>query len=237
MKTTQVQRAALLMAAVGSLAGAASHAAVVDTYFAMSLYTSAAPGASTATYDLGRLNDGVYQGLPVEEYGAQVTLGSGGGNVLRGISFYYYSDYSLVGGLSYTLWKNDGPLVGGQPSPGSVLYTDVLDIQGTINGTINQATISFPHDPSKALPPTVTLTLFFDGQDASKHAGWLTSGALPTSGSHPLNQFWITADAGNSWSLARMAEVPEVNATQAVGIALGLFGMFRFCKRGSKAAV
>lgn len=237
MKTTQVQRAAILMAVAGSLAGVASQAAVVDTYFAMSVFTSASPGAANTAYDLGRLNDGVYQGRPTEEYGAQVTLGSGVGNVLRGISFFYYSDYARLGGLTYTIWSNDGPLVGGQPSPGTVLYSDSTDIQGSASGVISKATIPFPYDPSKALPSTVTISLFFDGRDSSHHAGWLVSEALPSPGSHPLNQFWSTLDGANSWNLIRMAEVPEVNATQAVGIALGLLGVFRFCKRGSKATV
>ncbi len=237
MKTTQLKRAALLMAVAGSLASAASQAAVVDTYFAMSVFTSAAPGASSTAYDLGRLNEAVYQGKPNEEYGAQVTLDPSAGNVLRGISFYYYSDYAKLNGVSYTIWKNDGALVAGQPSPGTVLYSDVLDLQGVVTGSINKATVVFPYDPAKGLPSTLSITLAFDGLDASHHAGWLVSEALPSVGSHPLNQFWSTLDGGTSWGFIRMAEVPEVNATQAVGIALGLLGVFRFCKRGSKATV
>jgi hypothetical protein len=237
MKMTQFQRAALLMAAAGSLVGVASQAAVVDTYFAMSVFTSAAPGAANTAYELGRLNDGVYLGDVNEEYGAQVTLNSGAGSVLRGISFYYYSDYSKLGGLTYTIWSNDGSLVAGQPSPGTVLFNGSADIQGVSSGSISQTVVPFPYDPSKVLPPTITISLFFDGQDASHHAGWLTSDAAPAVGSHAVNQFWNTLDGATTWNYIKMAEVPEANGAQAVGIALGLFGMFRFCKRGLKAAV
>ena len=235
MKSIRIFSTALRCVALGSVAGALvggleSQAAVVSPYFAMTVTTTSDGFDSVSGYNLGRLNDGYYGGS--EEYGAQVTLGAGAPTVLKGISFYYFSDFSSVGGLTYRIYANDGPLVNGLASPGTFLIEGTADITGDPTGAVVNFSADFGYDVvNGAVPTTLTMTLQFSGVDATHHAGWLTSEKTPTVGTHPAIEFWHTYDQGNTWYTATLIPVPEVNGATLVGGVLGLFGAFRFFRR------
>ena len=227
-------RLAALTCVIGAMVGIQKgHAAVVDTYFPMTLTTTTDGVDSFTAYTMGRLNDGYYGGT--EEYGAQVTIGSGVPTVLRGISFYYFSDFSSVGALTYRIYANDGPVINGLASPNSFLFEGTADVVGDPAGAISALSVSVPFDPvNNVIPTTLTLTLEFTGLDATHHAGWLTSEKVPTVGTHAPVQFWHTYDQATTWYTAAIIPVPEVNSAAVVGLALVGLGVARFIRR-SKA--
>jgi len=202
----------------------------VDTYFPLTLTTTTDGLDSITAYSQGRLNDGYYNGA--EEYGAQVTLGAGVPTVLKGISFYYFSDFSSVGGLTYRVYANDGPVINGLASPSTFLIEGTTDISGDASGSINGISLTLPFDPaSYTIPSTLTVTLEFAGVDGTHHAGWLTSEATPVVGSHAPVQFWHTFDQANTWYTAAIIPVPEVNGAAIVGGVLALFGAARYLRK------
>ena len=206
-------------------------AAVVVPYFVMGIDTWSSPSTVNTAYSLGRLNDG-YDG-ETTEYGAQVTLG-GSGLALRGISISYFSDFTLLGGITYKIYENTGPLVGGLPSPASVPdYTGNFDNVGLVSGTITTATQTFAYAGGvNTVTPTFTMTLEFAGLDATHHAGWLTTEANPpTVGTHLSPSYWYTADGGTTWHLSSLIPVPEPNYAVVVGGTLALVGAFRVYRK------
>jgi len=227
-----LSRAAVGAVFMGCVTGAtALNAAVIVTYFPMTVTTASGPGAgqSAVAYNLGRLNDGYYEEAGAE-YGAQVTLGSGAATVFKGLSFAYFSDYNQIGGLTYRLYRNDGPLVNGQASPGTLDYTDTVDLIGNPGGSITVFSTSFAYDVANQLTTTFTLTLQYDGVDSTHHAGTVTSDADPTVGSHPYT-FWRSIDGGSTWYLSTLIQVPEPNIATVVGVSLALVGGVRICRK------
>jgi len=230
MKSKSILPRALKLAIVSSVLGSALSLAQaqVVTYFPMTVNVTSDGTDSLTAYFQGRLNDGVR--YETEEYGAQVTLASGLASVFKGISFYYYADYNLVGGLTYRVYDNDGPLVGGFASPGTLLIQDTLDIASNPGGSLQRTTLDFAYDPANTAPSTFTFTVEFAGVDGTHHAGLLTSQATPVIGSHPI-PYWQTFDQGTTWQLASIVEVPEVNSYALVAGVLALFGVYRKARR------
>lgn len=235
MKSNRIFSNAVRLAALTCVAGAVvgipeSQAAIVDTYFPMTLTTTTDGVDSFTAYSMARLNDGYYPGS--EEYGAQVTIGAGVPNVLKGISFYYFSDFSSVGALTYRIYANDGPVVNGLASPNTFLFQGNADVVGDPSGAISALNVSLGFDPvNNVIPNTLTLTLEFTGVDATHHAGWLTSEKVPAVGTHAPVQFWHTYDQGSTWYTAAIIPVPEVNGAALVGGVLALFGAARFLRK------
>lgn len=234
MKSNLMFRNALKIAAMAAVAGSLFQATtlraqVVTTYFPLTISTTSDGTDSLTGYFQGRLNDGIHLGT--EEYGAQVSLASGLPTVLKGISFYYFSDFSSVGAISYRLYQNDGPLVSGLASPGTPLLDGTLDLDGDPAGVVQKITLNFAYDAANVLNSPLTFTIQIAGVDGTHHAGMITSDAATSIGSHPT-VFWQTFDQANTWQLGSFINVPEVNGFAVVGAALLAFGVARKVRSG-----
>ena len=234
MKSNLMFRNALKIAAMAAVAGSLFQATtlraqVVTTYFPLTINTTTDGTDSFTSYFQGRLNDGYHYGA--EEYGAQVALAGGlPSNVLKGISFYYFSDFSSLGAISYRLYQNDGPLVSGFASPGTPLLDGTSDLDGNAGGIVQKVTLNFGYDVANVLSSPLTFTIQIAGVDGTHHAGMLTSDAATSIGSHPT-VFWQTYDQATTWQLGSFINVPEVNGYALVGSALLAFGVVRKVRR------
>lgn len=147
------------------------------------------------------------------EYGAQATIDPLAPNVLRNISLPYYSNFGLVGGLTYRVYANDGALVGTTPSPGTLLSQGVIDLQG---GGKTLLSIGYGFDAINTLPETVTVTLTFAGIGGDNTAGWYLSTADSLAGAHP-DYFWAR-DASSQWTRKTFLVVPEPTGPQLLAL-------------------
>jgi hypothetical protein len=170
------------------------------------------------------------------QYGPTAVLAPGSPDVVRSIRLSYYSDYTLIGGLTLRVYANDGiavgPLGGMIPAPSTQLSELVADISGIPGGGLTSFSVSYAFDPVKTLPASpdsFTVTLQFAGLDATHHAGWYLSDQTATTGSSPVYFF---ENEGGSW-IAKVA-VPEPNSTLIAGAVLGAFAMLLRLRRGNR---
>ncbi len=150
------------------------------------------------------------------EFGDQVTIAGGSGQVISSISFDYYSNYSQVGGLTLNIYRQNG--AGG--SPGSLDYTKTLDV---LNGGAT-ATVNFTYDAANILDTTFTWAVKFSGNAGANVAGLTLPNALATVGSSP-NDFW--EKSGGVWTTRQVVPEPSTVALFSVaslGVAGVLFG-------------
>lgn len=176
-----------------------------------STYVGTGP-ATTTVYNVAAGNLGY---ASPNEYGDQVTIAGGAGQVLASISFDYFSNFAQAGGLSFNIYKNDG--VGG--APGTSIYNKTLDI---LNGGAT-ATINFAYD---AAQNTLTDTTFIYTVKFSPggKAGLTLPNALPTVGSSP-NDIW--EKEGGVWITKQIVPEPSTIAlfsVASVAVAGALFG-------------
>jgi hypothetical protein len=157
-------------------------------------------------------NEAGYYESPFE-YGAQASIDPLAPKVLRNISLPYYSNFGLVGGLTYRVYANDGALVGTTPSPGTLLSQGVIDLQG---GGKTLLSIGYGFDAINTLPETVTVTLTFAGIGGDNTAGWYLSTADSLAGAHP-DYFWAR-DAANQWTRKTFLVVPEPTGPQLLAL-------------------
>ena len=162
---------------------------------------------------------GQYYGTNAE-FGDQITLDPGTNRTLTDFAFEAYTPDPSTYTLRFYL--NNGPLVSGSPSPGTLL-TDFTP-QTMVVGYQSYAVLTF------SLPlPAGTDSLTWTVQFSSPNAGLLLYDP-PTIGSS-LNDFW--QNSGGAWSLAqinngltvanfgaRLVAVPEPGT-----IALGALGL------------
>jgi hypothetical protein len=176
------------------------------------------------------------------EYGDEVTLAiSGGGWVLESVSFPYYANYASIGGMTVSIYANDGALVNGKASPGTVLYSSgPIDIQND-GGVV---TIPFAYSNDNVLTsPTFTYSVTFAGVGGANAAGLYVPNAAPTVGSS-FNDYW--EKSGTGWELrtitggdlanfqVSITAVPEPSTVALAG--LGLAGLVALAARRSKKA-
>lgn len=131
------------------------------------------------------------------QFGDQVALGEGAGQVIASMSFEYYANYDEVSGMKFRLYANDGP--GGLP--GTELDARLLDVRQ--GGSI--ATVRFDYNPANILPRIFTYTVEFPGAGGERSAGLIVGGDAPTAGSSQ-NEFW--EKSGSVWSLKTLT-APE----------------------------
>ena len=238
MKSNLMFRNALKTAAMAAVAGPLFQATilraqVVTTYFPLTVSTTTDGSDTFTAYFQGRQNDGIKLGT--EEYGAQVSLVRGlPSTVLKGISFYYFSDFSAVGAISYRLYENDGPLVSGFASPLTTLVDSTMDLDGNASGIVQKVTLDFSYDALNRIETPLTFTIQIAGLDGTHHAGMITSDAATSIGSHPMG-FWQTFDNATTWQLGSFINVPEVNGFAVVGAALLVFGVARKIRRSDSS--
>ena len=174
-----------------------------------STYVGTGP-ATTTVYNVAAGNLGY---ASPNEFGDQITIAGGAGQVLSSISFDYFSNFAQVGGLTFNIYKNNG--VGG--APGTLDYTKTLDI---MNGGAT-ATINFAYDAGNVLDTTFIYTVKFSPGGT---AGLTLPNALPTVGSSP-NDIW--EKEGGVWITKTIVPEPSTIAlfsVASVAVAGALFG-------------
>ena len=158
-----------------------------------------------------------YQIAQAGQYGNQIKLAPGSDLHLANFSIAYGANYALAGGLSVSLYANNG--AGG--IPGELLYSSApIDINN--GGGI--VSINFANE---LIPNEVTFLVGFGGQSDTQKAGLLFPGTDPTVGSLSFNDYWVKN--GSSFTLQH-AVVPEPGTyalAGAAGLAWLAFAGFR----------
>jgi hypothetical protein len=193
------------------------------------LLSVAALNAQTTVYDNTKFDQGSTY-TSGDEYGDQIALKLGPRTV-QGFQFNYFSTYDMTAGASLKFYANDGALVNGMASPGTLLYdSGPIDIKSGIQ-TVSIGFSSIPFE----VPNSFTWTAHFNGIDVAsgKQSGLLVYDP-PGPGASDAT-FWRRN--GTTWSLdnlsgangvmpanfnAKLITVPEPS-TYAL-MALGLVG-------------
>ncbi len=207
--------------------------------FAVSLAAAGSAFAATV-YEVPAGNNTYYS--TSLEYGDEIRLDGypATGWVLQSVTIPYYSNYENTGGLSIKIYANDGALVNGKASPGSVLYSsgpiDVLNNGGTV-------TVPFANIPDNLVPSSFTYSVSFSGVGGANQAGLYVPNAAPSVGSS-FNDFW--QNTGSGWELRTMqsgdlanfqVSITAVPEPSVVALAsLGLVGLSAYAVRRSRKA-
>jgi len=152
----------------------------------------------------------VYGHYTANEYGDQITLQPGTGRILTKFTFDYYANYSQVGGLNLRFYANDGPLISGVASPGTLLGSYTLDVSN-FGATLS---VVLPFSQENLVPSTLTYAVRFTGFDASQNRfSTLTApNASATVGSGNDQTFWERTPT-NGWARATLSSVPPSYAS------------------------
>lgn len=130
------------------------------------------------------------------EYGDEVVL-QGWERVITGFEFDYDANYSLAGGLVFSLYEQNGPVISGAASPGSLIYSTTLDISSGRNTVV----LDFGVDYSNMIPGRLTYTVKFAGLLPGRTGGLIAPGGTPVVGLS-ANDFWEKTGPGpNDWAL------------------------------------
>ncbi len=165
-------------------------------------------GTGPATTTIYSVNGGAnFLYSSANEFGDQVTLAGGSGQVISSFSFEYYANYAQAGGLALTLYNNDGA----NGTPGTVFDSRSIDIQN--GGAI--ATISFDYNAANALPGTFTYGVTFAGQGGANVAGLIAGNANASVGSS-LNDIW--EKSGGVW-VNKQIVIPEPTTVALFSVA------------------
>lgn len=165
-------------------------------------------GTGPATTTIYNVNGGAnFLYSSANEFGDQVTVAGGAGQVISSLSFEYYANYAQAGGLALKVYANDG--AGG--TPGTVLDSRSLDIQN--GGAI--ATISFAYDAANTLPGSFTYAVQFGGFGGANVAGLIAGNANASVGSS-LNDIW--EKQGGVW-VNKQFVIPEPTTVALFSVA------------------
>jgi hypothetical protein len=204
---------------------------------ALCLAATISAGASTV-YEAKYMGTGLPFYSTGNAYGDEIVLG-GTDRVLTGFHFAYYSDYAQAGGLQFTIYKNDGPLVNGFASPGTSLFSDTYDVVLGTSGV--DVDIPFAPDPANPIPDRLTFVVQFLGNGT---AGLLVADAPATIGASG-NDFWEFD--GANWGLqqlpgytanfeAKLTAVPEANPGSVATLALAGISLWTVYRRSKRTA-
>ena len=95
-------------------------------------------------YDLsGGPGNNYYQGF--KEFGDELHLAAGG--VIQSFSFDYFANYSQSAGVTFKIYANDGGLVSGSSTPGTLLDSRTLDVASGGGHVV----INYPFDAANVL--------------------------------------------------------------------------------------
>lgn len=148
------------------------------------------------------------------EYGDEIVL-QGWERVISGFSFEYAANYGKASGLTFRIYDQDGPSIGGSASPGTVLYETVLDIQNG-GGVVSIDFGSDPNNLANLIPGRLTYTVLFDGLLPGNTAGLIAPGGSPVVGLS-ANDFWEkTGPGANDWALKTFTAGPSANFVATV---------------------
>jgi len=175
---------------------------------ALSLLTAGLAVSAATVYQHSGAGNFSYTG---GQYGDEVVL-AGTDRVLTGFSFEYYANFERAGGLTFRIYNQDGPLIGGSASPGSLLYSTTIDV---VNGGA-VAGIGFGYDPTNIIPDRFTYTVDFGTLGLGELAGLIVPGGSPSIGLSG-NDFWEkTGPGANDWALSNFGGAHVANFTATV---------------------
>lgn len=130
------------------------------------------------------------------EYGDEIVL-AGTDRVITGFSFHYYSNYDQAGALTFRIYAQDGPVISGVATPGTLLDSRKIDI---FSGG-RDVSIDYGYDVGNVVPGRLTYTVEFAGLTSGRQAGLVAPGGNPVVGLSG-NDFWEKTGTGaNDWAL------------------------------------
>ncbi len=148
----------------------------------VSTYVGTGPATETRYRAFGRGN---YFYSSEGEFGDQLVLGPGAGQVIASFKFEYYANYAADRGLIFRIYASDGP----GDTPGTMLDRRELNVRN--GGGI--VTIHFDHDAANILPQTFIYTVQFAGAGGFNIGGLIAGNEEPSAGAS-LNDFWEKVD-------------------------------------------
>lgn len=208
----------LLTGVVAALATSSAFAQSSNFRGSITAYPNAGGSASTV-YSAEALPNIFYSSANM--FGDEVNLGGAATDrTIASISFEYYANYAQAGGITLSLFANDG--VGG--APGTLIDSFSGDIQ---NGGAN-FNVNFAYNVANVIPDTLTWAVQFAGVGGANSAG-LIANATALTGSSP-NTFW--ENQGGNWVEQSIVPEPTTVALASVG-GVAFLGML-FMRRNRK---
>jgi hypothetical protein len=209
----------LALSALG-ISAATALAVDVKSNFTATVKTVDSTGNNVAiAYQLSGLGNNAH--YSAKEYGDQITLASGVGTILNKFTFDYFANYSQLGGMTLSFYSNNGAVVGGKASPGTLLGSYNLDVSQ--NGAL--LTVGLPFSLENAIPSTFTWAVKFNGADGVvKQASLIAPDTSATVGSNDDTTFWERA-SDNSWQLATLSNVPEPSECALMGVGVAAIAL------------
>lgn len=187
----------------------------------------------TFSYDQGPIPPGVGPAVPYVasgEYGDDLKWSMGGSGAPLAFTFAYHANYDLPGGMIVRLYDQDGPRVGGMPSPGTALWADVVDVR---NGGW-EVTVPLGEDFWAKAPPQLVFTVDFGQGTGGRVAGLYAAGGpvaeayrdarfwqkdYPVSGGWGLVKFeGLTTAAAEFVATVRVVHLPEPSTWALAGV-------------------
>ncbi|KAB2674359.1 MAG: PEP-CTERM sorting domain-containing protein [Verrucomicrobia bacterium] len=141
-----------------------------------------------------------YSYTTAAEYGDEVIL-AGTERVITGFSFHYYANYTQAGAMTFRIYAQDGPLIGGFASPGSLIDSRSIDV---ISGG-KDVSIDYGLDLSNVIPSRLTYTVEFAGLTPGNQAGLIAPGGSPVVGLSGSDFWEKTGSGANDWALKVIA--------------------------------
>ena len=187
----------ILLAAAGFAGGAAL---AVESNFQAKFLVRGSPGDTpSVAYEVpAGQNLSYFTGREV----ADDVILSGTNRVIAGVSFEYYANYALAGGLTFRIYERTESGV-----PGEMVYSLPLDI---LNGG-GIVDISFSYDALNVLPQWFFYSVQFDEVEQGDVAGMMVPDRKATTG---FSSDQLMEKRGNRWL--------PVDLTAARGLRLGL---------------
>ena len=174
----------------------------LPTLLSLTTLTLGTAAQAATVYDLSSgAGNWYYPGT--SEFGDELHLG-GADRIIESFSFDYFANYSLVGGMTFRIYANDGALLGGSHVPGTLLDQRTLDV--TAGG--GRVVVQYPFDVANTLPNTLTYTVSFAPtlNRPPDTAGLLLSSDAPSVGSS-FDDIWRRTGSGPSdWQLLQVTD-------------------------------
>ncbi len=114
-------------------------------------------------------------------------------------SFAYHANYEQPGGMTFRLYEQDGPKVGGKPSPGTVLLTQAVDVR---KGG-GEVTVFLGDDFWGQKPSQVVFTVNFGKLVEGQVAGLYAAGG-PLGDQYRDSRYWqLECPKEGEWTLPK----------------------------------
>lgn len=132
------------------------------------------------------------------EYGDDIRWSASDGR-FAAFSFSYHANYEQPQGMTVRLYEQDGPKVGGKPSPGTVLFSELMDVR---KGG-GEVTVFLRDDFWEQKPSQIVFTVNFGKLAEGQVAGLYAAGG-PLADQHRDARYWqLECPKGGEWTLPK----------------------------------